>query len=176
MRFIETELSGVYLVELEKREDHRGFFARTWCRDEIAREGLDPTIAQMNTGFTLQKGTLRGMHFQRAPDAEVKFVRCTRGSVFDVAVDLRPESPTFKKWVGFELTAINERMLWIPEGLAHGYQTLEDETEILYTTSRPYAPDSASGVRWDDPAFGISWPMEVARISDADRNWSDFTR
>lgn len=175
MRFSRTELPGVYVIELEKREDHRGFFARTWCRDEIAREGLDPTIAQMNTGFSLKKGTLRGMHFQRAPNAEIKFVRCTRGSVFDVAVDLRPESPTFKKWVGFELTAANGRMLWIPEGLAHGYQTLEDGAEILYATSKPYAPDSASGVRWDDPAFGISWPLEVALISDADRKWSDFT-
>jgi dTDP-4-dehydrorhamnose 3,5-epimerase len=131
-------------------------------------------VSQINTAFSRRAGTLRGMHYQLAPHAENKFVRCTRGALYDVALDLRPESPTFKAWFGVELTAEDGRMLWIPEGCAHGYQTLSDATELLYLTSRAYEPAQARGVRYDDPAFGVAWPLEVRVISDADRGWPDF--
>ncbi|MDT8340405.1 MAG: dTDP-4-dehydrorhamnose 3,5-epimerase family protein [Longimicrobiales bacterium] len=176
MRFTPTRLAGVFVVDLDRRVDDRGYFARTWCREEIEAQGLDPTVAQINTGFSHLAGTVRGMHFQAPPDAEIKFVRCTRGRVFDVALDLRPDSSTFRQWVGVELGADDGRMLWIPEGCAHGYQTLEPGSELLYTTSRAYAPASAGGVRWDDPAFGIRWPLPVTSISEADATWPDFPR
>lgn len=174
MKFQTTDISGVLVVEPERHRDERGYFARTWCRDKLAAQGLDPTVAQMNTGFSHRAGTVRGMHFQRDPHAEIKFLRCTRGALYDVALDLRTDSPTFRRWVGVEMTAENGTMLWIPEGCAHGYQTLADDSELLYLTSKPYAPDSATGVRYDDAAFGIAWPLEVSVISDADRNWPDF--
>jgi len=170
----ETELAGAYVLEVERREDDRGFFARVWCADELAAAGLDPRISQINVGFNLRRGTLRGLHFQRAPHAEVKLVRCTAGAVYDVIVDLRPESPTHRRWVGVELTAENHRQLYVPAGFAHGYQTLTDSAEISYLTSVPYAPESATGVRFDDPAFGIGWPEPVTVISDADRAWPDY--
>lgn len=174
MRFTETGVAGAFLIEIERKTDDRGFFARSWCRSELEAKGLCARVEQMNVGFNRLRGTLRGMHFQAAPHAETKVVRCTRGSVFDVVVDLRPDSPTFRRWAGFELSADNGRMLYVPEGCAHGYQTLEDASEICYLTSRPYAPESARGVRHDDPAFGIRWPLPVSRISQADRGWPDF--
>jgi dTDP-4-dehydrorhamnose 3,5-epimerase len=174
MKFQTTDIPGVLVVEPERYRDERGYFARTWCRDEIAAQGMDPTVAQMNTGFSHRAGTLRGMHFQRDSHAEIKFVRCTRGALYDVALDLRPDSPTYRRWFGVELTAENGTMLWIPEGCAHGYQTLVDDSELLYLTSKSYAPDRAAGARYDDPAFGIDWPLEVSVISNADRAWPDF--
>jgi len=174
MKFTETNIEGVYLIEIDRIEDNRGFFGRVWCRHEFAKHGLDNRIVQVNVGFSPKVGTLRGMHYQRAPHAEVKLVRCTLGAVYDVAVDLRPSSPTFCRWCGVELNAENRRSLYIPEGCAHGYQTLAPDAEIYYFTSAPYAPDHAAGVRYDDPTFGIEWPLPVGLISDTDRSWPDF--
>jgi dTDP-4-dehydrorhamnose 3,5-epimerase len=174
MKFTETAIKGVYLIEIKRLEDERGFFGRAWCRDELVQQGLDNRIAQVNVGFSPKAGTLRGMHYQRAPHAEVKLVRCTLGAVYDVALDLRPESPTFRKWFAVELNAENRLSLYIPEGCAHGYQTLAADSEIYYFTSALYAPDHATGVRFDDPAFGIEWPLPVSLISDGDRYWPDF--
>jgi len=174
MRFEKTEIPGVFVLELERHEDDRGFFARTWCVKELEDHGLNPRLVQVNVGFSHRAGTLRGVHYQTEPAAEVKIARCTRGALFDIALDLSPGSPTFKNWVGVELSAANGRQLYIPEGCAHGYQTLEDDTELCYLTSEIYAPDCAGGVRYDDPAFGIEWPIEVTRISDGDRSWPLF--
>jgi dTDP-4-dehydrorhamnose 3,5-epimerase len=176
MEFIPTKIDGVYILEVERKNDARGFFARVFARDELERRGLEAEFPQHNVGFNTRRGTLRGMHFQRTPHAETKIVRCTRGSVFDVALDLRPASPTFLKWVGVELSAENLRMLYITTGCAHGYQTLEDTTELAYLTSQVYAPQSAAGFRYDDQAFAIEWPLPVSTISDADRKWPDFAR
>jgi len=176
MRFTESHIPGAYQVDLDRREDERGFFARAWCAQEFARHGLNPHVEQLNVGFSRRKGTLRGMHFQRQPHAECKAVRCIRGRIFDVAVDLRPDSPGYRRWFGTELSAENGRMLVIPEGCAHGYLTLVDDSEILYTTSCAYAPDCAGGVRWDDPAFGIDWPFDPVVLSDQDARWPDFPR
>jgi dTDP-4-dehydrorhamnose 3,5-epimerase len=170
----ETRLAGAFILDVERREDERGFFARAWCAEELAAAGLDPRISQINVGFNLRRGTLRGLHFQRAPHAEVKLVRCTAGAVYDVIVDLRPDSPTHRRWVAVELTAENHRQLYVPAGFAHGYQTLTDSAEICYQASVPYAPESATGVKFDDPAFGITWPEPVTVISDADRAWPDY--
>jgi dTDP-4-dehydrorhamnose 3,5-epimerase len=170
----ETGLAGAYVLEVERREDERGFFARVWCAEELAAAGLDTRISQINVGFNLRRGTLRGLHFQRAPHAEVKLVRCTAGAVYDVIVDLRPESRTHRRWIGVELSAENHRQLYVPAGVAHGYQTLTDSAEISYLTSVPYAPESATGVRFDDPAFRVSWPEPVTVVSDADRAWPDY--
>lgn len=175
MQFIQTKIAGVFILEIERKEDARGFFARIFAREELQEHGLEDEFPQHNVGFNHVKGTLRGMHFQRAPHAETKLVRCTYGSVFDVALDLRPESPTFRRWVAVELSAENHRMLYIPVGCAHGYQTLEDATELSYLTSQLYVPQSATGFRHDDPAFAIEWPLPVSCISDADRRWPDFT-
>jgi len=175
MIFAELKLTGAYIIDLERREDPRGFFARSWCRKEFGDHGLCVEFVQINVGFSTKKGTLRGMHYQAAPHQEVKVVRCTMGAIYDVIVDLRPESPTFTRWAGVELNSVNRRMLYVPEGFAHGYQTLEDNTEICYQTSRIYAPESARGNRYDDPAFGIEWPLAVACISDPDRSWPDYT-
>lgn len=174
MEFVETKLKGVFLVRQKKIADARGFFARAWCRDEFAAAGLSPTIIQINTAFSTRAGTVRGMHFQADPHAEAKFIRCTRGAIFDVAVDLRAGSPTRGQWVGAELSADNGEMLYIPEGFAHGYQTLSDDTEMYYTTSAVYAPKSAGGYRYNDAAFGITWPLPVSVISDADAKWPDY--
>jgi len=169
--FTKTKIEGVFVVELEPRRDERGFFARQWCADEFTSAGLNPRIAQINTARSTAAGTLRGMHFQAAPHAEAKFVRCTRGTVFDVALDLRRNSPTFRCWFGTNLDAESGRMLYIPEGCAHGYLTLEPNTDLVYQASEPYAPKSAQGVRYDDPAFGIVWPEPVKVISQQDLNW-----
>lgn len=174
MIFNETALPDVYLVEPERREDSRGFFARIWEPAPLVQRGLSAGLAHVSVSFNRRKGTLRGLHYQAAPMAEVKIVRCTRGAVFDVAVDLRATSPTFKRWVGAELTAENGRALYIPEGFAHGFQTLCDDTELLYFISQDYSPDHARGARWDDPAFGIAWPEDTRTMNDRDRTYPDF--
>ncbi len=172
MIFSETKLKGVYLIEPERHEDERGFFARTWCQREFEGHGLNPSLVQCNVSFNRKKGTLRGMHYQIPPHAEAKLVRCTRGAGFEVVVDLRPGSPTHRRWVGIELTAENRWMLYIPGGCAHGFQTLADSTELFYQMSEFYHPESARGVRWDDPAFGIEWPLPVTVISEKDSGWT----
>ena len=174
MIFHETPLAGAYVIEPERRGDNRGFFARLWCQAELAKHGLVNRIAQANVGFSHRRGTLRGLHFQSPPHAEVKIVRCTRGSVFDVIVDLRKHSPTYQRWFGVELTEENFKMIYAPEGFAQGYLTLEDNSEIYYNTSYGFEPKSASGVRSNDPAFGIEWPIPIAVISDQDQKWPDF--
>lgn len=175
MIFAEAKLPGVFVIDIEPLEDERGFFARAWCEREFAEHGLSTRIAQCNVAYNPRKSTLRGMHFQAVPHAEVKLVRCTRGAIYDVVVDLRPQSPTFMRWSGIELTAENRRMLYVPEGLAHGYQTLVDETETYYQVSESYAPGFERGARWDDPAFGIVWPEAEQRIiSEKDRSWPDY--
>lgn len=171
LKFIETSLPGVFIIEIERREDARGYFARTWCVDELRSQGLSPDVVQINTAVNPIAGTLRGMHYQKARHAEVKIARCPRGAVFDVALDLRPESPAYLKHVGVELSGANGRALYIPEGCAHGYQVLEADSELQYMTSRAYAPMHAGGVRYNDPAFAISWPRPVTMISDQDANW-----
>jgi dTDP-4-dehydrorhamnose 3,5-epimerase len=176
MTFEETELKGAFVVGLKKIEDNRGFFARAWCQKEFADAGLNANLVQINLAVSHKAGTLRGMHFQEAPHAEAKLIRCTRGRIFDVMIDLRPESPTHRKWFGLELSAQNHQMLYIPAGFAHGYETLTDDAEMLYQTSEFFASASARGVRYDDPAFGISWPLPVSVISEADRKWPDYTR
>lgn len=175
MKFVPTKLDGVFLIDVERREDARGFFGRTWCAREFAARGLSSQIAQVNTAVSLKAGTLRGMHYQLAPHAEVKIMRCQRGAVFDVIVDLRPQSATYLQWVGAELTAENATMMYAPEGCAHGYLTLRDDSELSYSTSMFYAPDAARGARYNDPLFNIRWPAELRVISDQDRQWPDFT-
>jgi dTDP-4-dehydrorhamnose 3,5-epimerase len=171
MRFTETPLAGAHLVEVDQRGDARGFFGRAWCKKEFEAHGLIGEIAQANIGFSLTRGTLRGLHYQVPPYEEVKLVRCTIGTIYDVIVDLRRDSPTYRRWFGIELTAQDRRMLYVPRGCAHGYQTLADDCEVFYLTSQFYAPQYARGVRYDDPAFGIVWPTVVGAISDADRAW-----
>jgi dTDP-4-dehydrorhamnose 3,5-epimerase len=172
MRFTEASIQGVWIIDPECYEDERGRFFRAWCSREFAQRQIDFLPVQANMGFSDRKGTVRGMHFQIAPAEEAKLVRCTRGAMFDVAVDLRRDSPTFKQWFGCELTADNGRMLFVPKWCAHGYQTLTDETEMHYMTSQFYAPDAAQGVRFDDPAFAIQWPLTVSMCSFQDRNWA----
>jgi dTDP-4-dehydrorhamnose 3,5-epimerase len=174
MEFTETALKGAYVIRLKKLEDDRGYFARAWCCDEFDRQGLNANMLQLNVGFSHSRGTLRGMHYQLAPHAEAKFIRCTRGSIYDVIVDLRMESPTFGHWHGQELTADSGMMLYAPEGFAHGYQTLQDDTEMYYFTTARYAPAAARGIRYDDSHLGIKWPLPVSLISEADRNWPGF--
>jgi dTDP-4-dehydrorhamnose 3,5-epimerase len=174
MIFEETKISGVYLVGVERHYDERGFFARSWCAQEWAARGLSTRLAQCSLSFNAKKGTLRGIHYQAKPYAECKLVRCTRGSLYDVAVDLRVGSPTYLKWVGAELSAENHRALYIPEGCAHGLLTLKDDTEVFYQISEFYYPEAGRGVRWNDPAFGIEWPFEPAVISERDRTYPDF--
>jgi dTDP-4-dehydrorhamnose 3,5-epimerase len=171
MIFQETSLPGAFVIEPERFEDERGFFARTWCRREFAQRGLSVELAQCNTSFNTKKGTLRGMHFQVAPHAEIKLVRCTRGAIYDAIIDLRPDSPAYRRWFAVELTAENLRQLYIPAGFAHGFQTLADGSEVFYQMSEFYHPDSARGVRWDDPALGIIWPLPVSVISPRDRTY-----
>jgi dTDP-4-dehydrorhamnose 3,5-epimerase len=174
--FDETRLPGAYTIDLERREDPRGFFARTFCANEFAEHGLNTRIVQANLSWNPRQGTLRGMHFQRAPHAEVKVVRATRGAIRDVIIDLRPESPTFKEWIAVDLTAENGRALYVPEGFAHGFQTLVPDCEVHYLVTEFYTPEAEGGVRWDDPAFGIEWPdPENAFLSEKDAAWPDFT-
>lgn len=174
MIFTETKLKGAYVIDVERRADPRGFFARAWCENEFDSHGISTRFVQSNIGFSHKKGTLRGMHFQTAPFQEVKLVRCTMGRVIDVAIDLRPDSPTYREWISVELSSDNRKMLFIPEGCAHGYITLVDDTELLYETSQFYASAHASGVLYNDPAFGVVWPASVRVISDADMNWPQF--
>lgn len=171
MIFKDTPLPGAYVIEPERINDHRGFFARVWCKKELQQHGLKCELLQSNVGFSYRKGTLRGLHFQRFPHAESKIVRCTRGSLFDVIVDLRPESPRYKCWFGVELSEENGMIIYVPEGVAQGYITLEDKTEINYHTSQFFNAEAASGVRFDDPAFGIQWPLAATVVSEQDRNW-----
>jgi dTDP-4-dehydrorhamnose 3,5-epimerase len=169
MQIIPSDLKGVFLIRIERIEDERGSFARTFCRREFGERGLDSMVAQCNLSHNRLRGTLRGLHYQLPPAAEAKLVRCTRGAIFDVAVDLRPNSPTFCRWFGTELSAANDMMLYIPKGFAHGFQTLADDTEITYQMSEYYAPDLARGLRWDEPALGIHWPLSVGTMSERDR-------
>ena len=175
MIFTETKLKGAFVIEPERFEDERGFFARTWCQKELVAQGLDPRLVQMSIVFSKKKGTLRGMHYQVAPYEEVKIARCTRGAIYNVIIDLRLESPTFKEYLGIVLSAENRAMLYVPTRFAQGYQTLEDDTEVMYQMSEFYAPECARGVRWNDPAFGIVWPGAVHVISERDRNFADFS-
>ena len=174
MIFTETELSGAFIIEAEQLEDERGFFARTWCQREFEAHGINAQLAQCNVSFNKKKGTLRGMHYQTSPHEEAKLVRCTMGAIFDVIIDLRRQSPTFKKWVAVDLNERNRRMLYVPEGFAHGFQTLEDNTEVFYQMSEFYAPEHARGVRWNDPAFQISWPEAEPLVSPRDQQYADF--
>lgn len=170
MIFKETALKGSYIIELEKIEDSRGFFSRVWCKREFEEKGLDTYLAQSNLSFNNQAGTLRGMHYQVEPFQEIKLVRCTRGRIYDVIIDLRPGSETFKQWIAVELTEDNYKMLYIPKDFAHGYQTLENNSEIYYQVSQFYSPGSESAIRYNDPSFSIKWPLDVTVISDKDRS------
>jgi dTDP-4-dehydrorhamnose 3,5-epimerase len=173
MKFTETWLAGAFLIEIEARPDERGFFARTFCRREFEEHGLEPNLVQCSTSFNHRKGTLRGIHFQRPPYQETKIVRCTAGAIFDVIIDLRADSPTFLKYLAVELTAENRRALYVPKDFAHGFQTLADETEVSYQMSQFYAPNSATGLRWNDPFLAIEWPLPVSVISPQDAAYSD---
>jgi len=173
--FTKLDISGVFLAEPELHGDDRGFFARTWCQEEFKKRGLNDRLVQCSVSFNAKKGTLRGMHYQVAPYREAKLVRCSHGAIYDVAVDLRPESPTFKRHIGVELSEQNRKMLYVPEGFAHGFITLRDQTEVLYHISEFWSPAHARGVRWNDPAFGIEWPAQPEIIADRDRDYPDFT-
>ena len=180
MIFTETKLKGAYIIDIERLEDDRGFFARSWCQREFLAHGLDARVVQCNISFNLKKGTLRGMHYQAAPYEEAKLVRCTRGAIYDVIIDIRRDSTTYCQWVAVELSAsisqlaASRRMIYIPEGLAHGFLTLMDNTEVFYQMSEFHTPEYARGIRWNDSAFGILWLSEVKVISDRDRTYPDF--
>ena len=174
MIFTETILKNAYIIELEKREDHRGFFARTWDKKEFEEHNLNSNLVQCNVSFSKKCGTLRGMHYQKNPFEESKVIRCTKGKIFDVIIDLRSSSSTFKKWFGVELTEENYKMLYVPEGFAHGFQTLEDNSEIIYQVSEFYTPNSELGIHWNDHAFNITWPIEEKIITEKDNSWKVF--
>jgi dTDP-4-dehydrorhamnose 3,5-epimerase len=174
MKFVATPLAGAYVIELEPAFDERGFFARTWCRDEFAAHGLNSDLSQCSLSWNKRKGTLRGLHYQHTPYQEAKLVRCCSGSIYDVIVDLRPESPTFKKWFAAELTACNHKMLYVPEGMAHGFQALEDGSTVFYQITEPYRPEYAGGVRWNDPQFHVPWPLPDPILSPRDAAFSDY--
>ena len=177
MKLVATPVAGAYLVELTPRGDDRGFFARAWCRDELAAEGLNGSFVQCNDSHSRRKGTLRGLHWQAAPHGEVKLIRCVRGAIFDVLVDVRPESPSYLRWFGAELTAENRTMMYVPEGCAHGYLTLADDTEVMYPVTCAYRPDAERGARWNDPAFGIAWPeVGPLTLSPKDEAWPDYVK
>jgi dTDP-4-dehydrorhamnose 3,5-epimerase len=174
MIFLPTNLRGACIIDPQRLEDDRGFFARTFCHEEFAAHGLKPNFVQCNISFNVRKGTLRGMHYQDKPHEEAKLVRCTRGSIFDVIIDIRKDAPTYRQWVGVELTADNRRMLYVPEGFAHGFQTLEDDSEVFYQMAEMYRPECARGIRWDDPVFDIAWPLPNPIISARDAGYPDF--
>ena len=174
MIFTETKLKGTFIIQPERLKDERGFFARSWCKREFAAHGLNPNLVQCNISFNKKRGTLRGMHHQVTPHEEAKLVRCSIGAIYDVTIDLRPNSPTFKDWFSVELTAENRKMIYIPEGFSQGFMTLEDNTEVFYQMSEFYAPECARGVRWNDPAFDIVWPEDVKVISKRDKEYPDF--
>jgi dTDP-4-dehydrorhamnose 3,5-epimerase len=172
--FTRIRLQDAYIIDIEKREDHRGFFARSWCAREFEERGLSSHLVQCNVSFNHQRGTVRGMHYQLPPYEEAKLVRCTRGAIYDVLIDLRPHSLSYLQWFGTELTAANYRMLYVPEGFAHGFETLEDGTEVTYQVSQFYTPRAEHGLRYDDPGFAIQWPMEVQVVSPKDRSWPNY--
>lgn len=174
MRFTETRLKGAYIIEFDRHEDERGFFATSWSQDEFAKHGLNDRLVECNVSFNAKKGTLRGMHYQLAPHAQAKLVRCTMGAIYDVIIDLRPDASTRNQWVAAELTDENRRSLFIPAGFAHGFQTLTDNSEVFYQMSEFYHPVAGRGVRWNDPAFGIEWPDDQRTISLRDRQYPDF--
>jgi dTDP-4-dehydrorhamnose 3,5-epimerase len=175
LKFAETRLSGAFLIDVERRFDERGYFARTWCEDEFREAGLGTEIAQCSVAVNSRRGTVRGMHYQAPPYEEAKLVRCSRGAVYDVIIDLRPALPTYTQWLGVELSEENGRLLYVPEGMAHGYQSLVDETEVVYQISAPYSPAAARGVRWNDPLFAIEWPQtDAVLLSERDRAWPDY--
>lgn len=175
MKFLATKLDGAFIIELDRQEDSRGFFARVFCAREFAAQGLTDRFVQCSISLTRKRGTLRGLHYQRQPAAEVKLVRCIAGAMYDVIVDLRPDSPTYLQYVGAELTRQNHRALYVPKMFAHGYQTLEDDTEVLYEIDEYYAPETATGVRYNDPRLGIQWPLSVTDLSEKDANWPLLT-
>ena len=174
MIFIETQLAGAYIIDVERYEDERGFFARTWSVEELAEHGLETALAQCSISYNHQAGTLRGMHYQAELYAEVKLVRCTAGAIYDAIIDLRRDSPTWKQWVAVELTAENRRMLYIPKGFAHGFQTLSEGSEVFYQISASYEPSAGRGVRWNDPAFSIEWPLPISVIAQRDATYPDY--
>jgi dTDP-4-dehydrorhamnose 3,5-epimerase len=174
MTFRHTKLPGAMEISVDTIADERGFFARSWCREEFRNRGLNQNLVQCSISFNAQKGTLRGLHYQAPPFAEAKLVRCTQGAVYDVVLDLRPDSPAFEQWIAVCLSAANREMVYVPEGCAHGFLTLEDDTEVFYQMSEFYHPEAARGVRWNDPEFGIQWPGEVRVISERDRGYPDF--
>lgn len=174
MKFLKSDLPGAVEIRLEPQADERGLFARAWCQEEFERHGLNSRLVQCNISYNERKGTLRGMHYQDEPFGEAKVVRCTAGAIYDVAIDLRAQSPTYRRWLGVVLSARERNMLYVPEGFAHGFLTLEDHTEIFYQMSEFYHPEAALGVRWDDPAFQIRWPGKIEVISERDRTYPDF--
>jgi len=174
LKFIPTPLADAWVIELDRLEDERGFFARSFCRDEFVARGLNPDVVQCNVSFNARRGTLRGMHFQCPPHEEAKLVRCTRGAVYDAIIDIRLKSSSYMKWAAFDLSADNSRMLYVPEGFAHGFQTLADGSELFYQMAQRYVPDAARGIRWDDPAFGIRWPLPDPIVSARDAAYADY--
>jgi dTDP-4-dehydrorhamnose 3,5-epimerase len=176
MKFIKTPLDGAYLIELEPIADERGFFARSWCHEEFLSHGLNPNLAQCSISFNKKKGILRGMHYQEEPYQEAKLVRCYSGAIYDVILDLRPTSPSHRKWFSAELTATNRTMIYLPKGFAHGFQTLADNCELFYQISESYKPECTRGVRWNDPTFAIEWPSADRIMSDRDRSFPDYAR
>jgi len=174
MQFTPTQIPGASIIDTERFDDERGFFVLTWARDEFAAHGLNTHLAQCNLSYNHRKGTVRGMHWQVPPHAETKLVRCIRGGIYDVIVDIREDSPTYLQWIGVELTAENRRALVIPEGCAHGFQTLADATEVFYMLTEQYTPAAARGLRWNDPKIGVAWPLEISVISERDAQYPDF--
>jgi len=174
LKFTEIYLKGAFVIEVDKLKDDRGFFGRLWCEKEFKNNNLKTNIVQSNVSLSLKKGTIRGLHFQRSPFQETKLVRCTKGSVYDVIIDLRPESPTFKKWFGVKLTEDNHKMIYVPENFAHGFLTLEDNSEVYYLVTQFYNKEAEAGLRWNDPAFDIQWPTEVKEISEKDNSHANF--
>lgn len=175
MIFVETKLKGAYIVKLKKHEDNRGFFARGWDQTILEQQGLIGTVTQQNIAFSKTKGTVRGLHYQKAPHQETKIIRCTRGAIFDVIVDLRPDSPTYKQWLGVTLAMDDYRVLYMPKDFAHGFQALEDNSEIMYLVSEPYTPGVEAGIRYNDPIISVEWPLPVTLISEKDMSWPDFS-
>jgi len=174
MIFNHTTLKDAFLIDIEKREDSRGFFARAWDVKEFKQNVLNSNLVQCNISRSNKKGTIRGMHYQKSPHEEAKLIRCTKGKIYDVIIDLRPNSESYKKWEAFELSSDNYKLLYVPEGFAHGFQSLEDNTEIFYQVSQFYSPGAEIGIRWNDPFFNINWPLEISEISDKDRDIEDF--
>ena len=174
MIFTETRLKGAFIIEIKKIEDERGFFGRAWCQKEFEEHGLNPNICQINASHTKKKGTIRGLHYQIDPYQEAKFIRCTRGRVFDLIIDLRPDSPTFMQWIGNELSSDSYKMVYVPENFAHGILSLEDNSEVYYPVTQFYTPGAERGIRWNDPAFNIKWPIDVEIVSEKDNSHPDF--